>query len=418
MAKKSETVSIIDSDDAETARSAEEMAALNAASGGDLFNTVDELRAGGAAGVVCIVTRYLPVDKKGFCCNISVAEFSLEKMRTMVGPGKYMVQIKGPKGFLPGGGIVDIAEMAETAVKSGGSGDFISFMESLEKRNAERSAKIWELAMVSVPTLLAGFFNRTPPQSDIPALIAALKPAPGPTITDLTSALANMQTLTNPKNSESQVDTILKVFGAAQDLMGGKDGDSNKEGSNWVDVIRDLIKVAPDAIKPMLEARMQAMQQAGPPNGQSVPSFAPAIPLPQNTNTPHVQHAEPVASVASGAVNIGDDEEMLKLFMPLIKANLSKVAGWAEKDRDPEVYADVLVDELPDNFGSFIPLNKIFEYLNHPQWFEEVVKIEPRLQSHKEWCDECRLAIIEIMKVFQSEAVQPAATDETASPTE
>lgn len=395
-----------------------DFAALNEASGGDLFNTVDELRAGGAAGVVCIVTRHLPVEKKGFCCNISVAEFSLEKMRSMVGPGKYMVQIKGPKGFLPGGGIVDIAEMAQSTPT--GANSFESFFERMDRREEERrkeasdrSSKIWELAMVSVPTLLAGFFNRPQPQSDMPALIAALKPAPGPTITDLTAALANMQSLTAPKNSESTVDTVLKVFEAAQGLVGDKsDGGGGKEGSSWVDVIRDLIKAAPDAIKPMLEARMAAMQAAQPTATaapippRSPPSIAPSVSTGgAASNLATTEVSESALSAGSTASN-GD---MLTLFMPIVKSNLAKVAVWAEKNRDPQVYAEVLVDELPDGFGDYIPISDVLNYLRNSEWFPIIVSVEPALAPYQEWCNECRLAVIEIMKEFQTE-LEPAPT--------
>lgn len=409
-------VTVVDSEgNADAEADAQDFAALNEDSGGSLFNTVDELRAGGAAGVVCIVTRHLPVEKKGFCCNISVAEFSLEKMRAMVGPGKYMVQIKGPKGFLPGGGVVDIAEMAQTTPT--GAGGLETLLERMERRDeerrkeaADRTTKIWELAMVSVPTLLAGFFNRPQPQSDIPALIAALKPAPGPSITELTSALANMQSLTTPKNSESTVDTVLKVFEAAQGLVGdgGKGDSATKDGSNWVDVIRDLIKAAPEALKPVLEARMAAMQAAQPGVRATVhpaiafpPSTVPGATIAAVASNPDITAATGYASSAASTPT--DSSTMMAMFMPLVKTNLEKVVGWAEKNRDPQIYSDVLVDELPDGFGDYIPITDVISYLNHPEWFSIIVGIEPRLSTHKEWCDECRLAIIEIMKEFELE---------------
>ena len=104
---------------------------------------------------------------------------------------------------------------------------------------------------------------------------------------------------------------------------------------------------------------------------------------------------------------------MLQWFMPMIKTNLAKVASWAEKDRDPGIYAEVLIDELPDNFGSYLPLAEVLNYLNHPQWFETIIGIEPKLQNHREWCDECRHAVIEIMKTFESDPNQLPPTAET-----
>ena len=219
-----------------------------------------------------------------------------------------------------------------------------------------------------------------------------------------------MQSLTQPKNSESTVDTVLKVFEAAQGLVGDKDSSngSSKDGSNWVDVIRDLIKAAPDAIKPMLEARMAAMQAAQPKATAAPiprPSIAPAAGVKAAPSTPL---SNPVTeSVSSAASTANEGDGMLAMFMPIVKENLAKVVGWAEKNRDPQIYADVLVDELPDGFGDYIPITQVLEYLNNPQWFETICFVEPRLAPYQEWCNECRLAIIEIMKEFAEELSPP-----------
>ena len=167
---KARTVVVDNEGNADATTEAIDFAALNEDSGGSLFNAVDELRAGGASDVVCIVTRQLPVEKKGFCCNIAVPEFSLEKMRAMVGPGKYMVRIRGPRGFLPGGGMVKITGRNETKRLIGHWQRFFEIIwkrwrvvkRSEDKAATERQAKIWELAMVSVPTLLAGLFQSPP----------------------------------------------------------------------------------------------------------------------------------------------------------------------------------------------------------------------------------------------------------------
>jgi len=391
-----------DPNDDSLTEQAEELAKLNEEEGGEVFRAIDELR--GTDGVSLMIVRVTPQETSGFCGMMPVSEFSHERMQKLYGGGLYKVRVKGPKGFLPGGGPVKIAEPPQNAKILSGGGDFQSFLETQARRDAERSSKIWELAMLSVPALISGLFNRQAPASDIPALVAALKPAPGPTLQDLSATMVNMQQLAAPKSSESNVDMILKVFESAQNLMGGEKSDAkNGEGSNWVDVIRDLIKVAPDAIKPMLEARMAAaMQQTARPmtHASIVPNVALAA------NKPEVLPIKPIIDTSStpsvvSATNSGSNT-MQALWEPIARNHLNKVLQWAIKERDPEIYAEVFIDELPD-LSPYLTVDQVLEHLQNPQWFEKVCELEPNLKNHKEFCVEMHDEVIEIVKQIKSE---------------
>jgi hypothetical protein len=387
---------------------AERMADLNEGEGGELFRAIEEART--TQGAEVILTRTMPADKAGFCDKIPVAEFDLTMLKNRYGPGTYRVRFNGPTGFLPGGSTIKVAATPEKPAAP--QGDFQSFLEAQAQREAARSNKLWDLAMISVPALIAGLFNRPQQQSDLPALVAALKPTPGPTITDLTSALANMQQLSAPKSSETQVDTILKVFGAAQNLMGGKDSDGKTgDGSTWVDVIRDLIRAAPEAIKPMLEARMQAMtgQVTGvaqiPPTAALAPN--PTGTTPQNSPIRATINTSGMSSVAS-VTNGGDS--MRALWEPIAKQHLSKVFTWAEKQRDPQIYAEVFVDELPD-LSAYLSIDQVLEHLQNPIWFEKVCELEPRLKSHKDFCTEMHAEVVEIVKQLKEDLQEDIQKD-------
>lgn len=399
MAKRGIGVDVQEAVDPDTQREAEDFAALNQASGGDLFAAVDELRTAGAGDVVFIVNRISPVESKGYCGKIPISKFDLEYMKTLYGAGRYMVQIKGPKGFLAGGGPVEIAPTPEIPKTAGG--DFAHYLEMQDRKDAERRARNddWiKLVIAGAAPILAAWVSRSPNQgTDIAGLVTALKPAPGPTLTDLSTMMVNMKGLTAAPPQESRIDEILKIVETVQGMSEGKE-DGKPGASSWIDIVRDLIKVAPDALKPVLEARMLAMQAARQGGVQRV--------SPQIVRPPQAAPTPPIQPTSTN----GND--MLQMFMPVIKMNLVKIAGWAEKNRDPQIYADVLVDELPDNFGSYIPLPQVLEYLNHPQWFEEICKIEPRLQTHRGWCDECRLWVIEIMKAFETEVAPIAQSND------
>lgn len=400
-----------------TSGDAERMADLNEQEGGELFRAIEEARS--TTGAEVILTRTMPADKAGFCDKIPVGEFDLALLKSKYGPGTYRIRFNGPTGFLPGGSTIKVAPAQERASVNAAGGDFSSYLEMIDRREAERRARTddWiKLAMPIVGAIATALITRQPSQgTDVAALVAALKPAPGPSLTDLSQVMVNMKTMTAPMQSESNVDTILRVFEAAQGMMGDKEGAAGGPGaSSWIDIVRDLIKAAPDAIKPMLQARMMQMQAGRPSHAVVQPVPAAAV---QSQPVGTVTHATQPSAVTAESKSEDNQMNMLTLFMPTIKKNLALVIGWAAKDRDPAIYADVLVDELPDNIGNYIPYPQMMGYLNHEQWFEEVCKIEPGLAPYREWCDECRQSIIAI---FQSseDPEETTKVSETASPIE
>lgn len=392
--------------DADSTGEAQRMADLNEAEGGDLYRAIDEARS--TTGAEVILTRTMPADKAGFCDKIPVSEFELSMVKSKYGAGTYRVRFNGPSGFLPGGGTIKIAPTPEKPQSS--RGEFETYLEIMERRDTERKARTddWlKLALPIVGGIVTAIVSR---QSgpDIGNLITALKPAPGPSLTELSTAMVNMKALSgSDKPQESQVDTILKVFEAAQNLMGDKEGGGTTGGSSWLDVIRDLIKAAPDALKPMLEARMAAMQP-----GKMVATVQP-VPSPAIANSPTLGAAPSIvvsqASPVTAPATEGND--MRAIWEPIAKQHLAKVAAWAQKDRAPEVYAEVFVDELPD-VSAYLTVDQVLEHLQNPQWFEIICVLEPALSTHRDYCDEFRKAVIEIVKTLKEESEEGTRTVE------
>ena len=422
---------IEETEDETLQKQAEELAQLNEDEGGEVFRAIEEMR--GAQGTVVIIIKLSPQDEAGVCDSIPVAEFSIDELKRRYGAGSYKIRVRGPKGWIPGGGNVRISTVGIKQKNASNSNwdNFGHFLEAQEQReesrrkeDSDRRGKIWELAMLSVPALIAGLFNRQAPASDLPALVAALKPSPGPTLQDLSQTMVNMQQLAAPKSSESNIDMILKVFESAQNLMGGEKSEKNGEGSNWVDVIRDLIKVAPDAIKPMLEARMAAAMQAQTRPPMMHASIVPSAVL--ATNKPEVLPIKPTIDISStlsadSATN-GGSNNMQALWEPIARNHLNKILQWAIKERDPEIYAEVFIDELPD-LSPYLTLDQVLEHLQNPQWFEKICELEPNLKDHKEFCVEMHAEVIEIVKQIKAEFEEnnkisvetPTAESETES---
>ena len=304
---------------------AAEMARLNMEEGGEIFRVTDELRA--TQGVALMIVRILPAGEgAGYCGMMSPAEFSHEALRDTYGPGTYKIRIQGPKGFLPGGGTVKIAPVPGSSKHGGGNSDVFQLLELLERREAERKkesgdkfSRVLELSIPVIGTILSAMISR-PQGTDIAALVTALKPNPGPSLTDLTSALSNMKSLTQDKSPSDPIDTALKIL---EHVNGLKGGDGSAKETNWLDVLRDVVKEVGPAAKPIVEG----LQRAAAMRAQQAQQ-ATVIPMPVTGIMPApIPIAAPVPSVEVPApATVSGENQMLTMFRPMIKTHLTKLA--------------------------------------------------------------------------------------------
>lgn len=399
---------------------AADLADLNSAEGGELFRAIDEARS--TTGAEVILTRTMPADKAGFCDKIPVSEFDLNMIKARYGAGTYRVRINGPRGFLPGGSTIRIAPIPEPAPRAAGAaGDFIPYLEFMQRQDAERrerSSKLIELGIPALATILAAVMNRSPGM-DVTALIAALKPAPGPSLADLTQTLTNMRELSAPKGGDSNVDTFLKIFEAARDIQGGDA--PVKGGSNWIDIVRDVIREAPTVAGPVLQAI--AARRAGA--GHAIPNTAntaprPAVPVAVAPAIAAPETVAPAAPVSAGGAEAKSSEasavNMLEMAKPMMVAKLKKIAKWASENRNPQTYAELFLDdEIPSNFANYVPREQAIEYLKHPRWFEAICEWEPTLAPFRDWCDEMREELLLLIET-PDEIPEAPANDEPAAP--
>jgi len=370
----------------ETARTqAEAMAQLNADSGGDLFDAIDQLRA--AQGTNILVHCLAPKEKAGYLGAIPAAEFSMEVLRERFGGGLFKILIKGPKGFLPGGGNVQIS-MANEATRAAPRGEIETFMEMMERRDRDSAARrdrLMEIGIPALTTVLAAFIGRQPqPGADIATLAAALK---GPSMSELASTMQNLQAMSAPR--ADPFDTALKMMERVKDFATEGTGET-KAGSSWLDVVRDLIREA----GPMLGG---VMQQVAAQNARVAAQRQTTVTVEPIGELPASDATAPVASQS-------EDQHVLQMFKPMILEKLKEIAGWAEKDLEPTTYVEVFMDSLPPNIGQFLPQEKALEYVSHPDWYKVVCEWEPRLAAHKEWCEEFREYLLKWLKAPTEDA--------------
>src|SRR5277367_4807399 len=125
----------------------DEVEALDALEDGQLSRAVEEIRQ--VEGAKAEVYRVSPPDRQGHCRAYPVSMFSLERIATDYGPGKYRVRFKGPGDkYIKGGGTFDIAESLQNPNTPGNGSapnaiqDFIALMKERDARElADREKK-------------------------------------------------------------------------------------------------------------------------------------------------------------------------------------------------------------------------------------------------------------------------------------
>lgn len=76
-----------------------------------------------------------------------------------------------------------------------------------------------------------------------------------------------------------------------------------------------------------------------------------------------------------------------------VKAQLTALVGQASRGKSAELYAEVMLDNLPP----FITPDDIAERIGAPDAIAQLAKLEPRVLQHAAWFEEFRKAVNEYL---------------------
>lgn len=400
--KKSTTIEITPPGDEEV--TPEELVDLNVTEGGELFRVTDELRL--TQGVRLMFVRTYPAgpDSAGYVGEMSPGEYTTDRVRELYGPGKYKVTIMGPKGILPGGGSVAIAKGIERP-KGDGVGNVAELLRVLEERQEKQRAaasatwsKVAELAIPGVFTVLAAVLGKSGGNTDIAALITALKPAAPPTLAELTSTLAGIQSLQGkPATELSGLENMFKAMALMREFA---ESGGDKGGAGWLDVLRDVVKEVSPVARPMLEqaaAAAAARAASIAPAGPQLPAPAPvAMPSPVHVHVPPAAPPTPAPAAAAAApeLTMTEGTDMWTMAKPIITAQVAKLVAWAAEKKRPDLYAEVFFSELPQVVAQYVTPDQALQWLRFPDWWTVVKQHYPELEPHYAWLDQFRGELI------------------------
>jgi len=80
----------------------------------------------------------------------------------------------------------------------------------------------------------------------------------------------------------------------------------------------------------------------------------------------------------------------------------------AKADKDPSLYADFVLDQIPENF-----LDQLYQLLQQPNLIEQLVTLQPEIKNHEQWFkDFIQRGVEALSPESDNEAASPASSEE------
>jgi hypothetical protein len=326
----------------------------------------DELRAiaemEGGSDIKWTVTRTSDFGNKraGYVGTLTTGDVSMETIANEWGKGTYRVRGTRSNGQFVKSTTVVIAEEPkrppQTLMAAAGPGSSVQDFIALMDARAEREGEKWLKWAAILSPLLA------------PALANLFSGTKGTTLTELTTALSNIKQL----EGGSKVDQMSE-FTKLLELVDRVKGDDKPAGSTWADIVRDGIR----EVGPVLGGLVQLRTGHPPP---------PSLP---KTDSPPAPQGEAT-----------QDNPMLQL-LAWFKTQLQGLIYQASMNKDPGLYAEVVLDNLPAGAD----IKQLHGYLAREDWWAMLTQFSPGVQPYPQWFAECRA---ELVKGLESLMEPPA----------
>jgi hypothetical protein len=308
-----------------------------------------------------------PGEKGGYCDTYTGAALSLEVLRETWGGGRYRIQGNRQDGTWAKQKTVEIlaplkpaATTQPTPLASQPLSELAQLISAVRpQQDSSGSDKVLQALTAMIDSqgkLLAGLLSRPAPE--------------GPKLLDILALIKA------GREEEKGIDVLLKGIALGKDLGGG--GSDNPElalAGQGLAVIREII----------------AKKDAQPAGDKPAPALPKPAPTPAATAT---------APTNGATAPPAEDQAMLEKINWL-RAQTATLVFQAQRGRDPELYAAVMLDNLPD----YISDEEIQQRMAAPDAVAQLAAIDPRVAQLAPWFEEFRQAVLAML----AEEPEPAA---------
>jgi hypothetical protein len=332
-------------------------------------DALSELRGLGAGGEYKYTVSRVssePGRKAGYCRVYALGDLSLDSIREEFGGGKYRIRVTDAGGQYVAIQTVDIVELPRpkdapaVAVAPGADLTGIAALLQSVKPSGEGGGIAPILALMmkqqeSTTNMIVAMMNRPVPQ--------------GPSITDILSIInANKQDKTDP------VALLLQGLELGKNIGGAGE-------SSMLDIAREGLGIIAPLIKEGQKTPAPAqLPHRGPP--------AQIAPIPNATGT------APIVPLATPGEVAGETPVRLLQQINWIRKQLEVLLHHAARGKDPELYAEVLLDNLPP----FITPAEIMQHIGADDAVAKLAQLDERVNQHPEWFAQFRDAIREFLE--------------------
>lgn len=337
--------------------------------------------------VQCV--RTAPKDEAGIAGTYSAQEFSVERLRDEWGGGTYMLYFRKPNGQLKTKRSVSIiAKKAPAPLDR--TAELLAALQG--KKGDDNTGLILQLMQ-----------SQQKATTDmIVAMIGAQgnNKAQGMGPTELVALLGAIQGLnkSGDKNSGSSLDELLKVLKVAKEL-GGNGG----EDDGWLGKLATLAG-------PLLEKLGDRSNETPAPLARRpIPVSATVIPDPTSGARPRPAPAAADSNVGAETAPPVETEtpegnDMNLRLIGWLRETLKVVLDKAEKNKDPVLYADYVLDNLPEGLS----VDVILPALKAEDALDRLAFFDARVPRYRDWLEEFRDAMVETIEEAQREAAKEA----------
>jgi hypothetical protein len=370
--------------------------------------------------------------RNGFLDEVSTASLTQKWLRDKFGGGMYRIRGHYPNGKYAAQRTVRIAGDAKSAsggamtvATSGGAQGFnvselLAQMQAEararreeemerrryeedreEKRSRERLQLIAAIATPAATVLAAVLGNKGP---DMTTLIAALKP---PDTLTLLSGLKSLMPEAPPVTPQpDMIDKTISIMEKIEAFKGNPNGETN-----WLDVVKEVARSAGPAIGPVIGAVLSRAQaaaaaraaQAGQPAMTAAAQPNPQLPAPPVEAPAVADHP----SQETADMNLLQAARLI----PWLKGHIEKFLTPARRQSNPEIYAALLLEELPEDQDPAL----LLQFVERPDWFEGLKSLDSRVAQFPGWFQELRTHLIAYIREEEPPAGEAPASPPTAA---
>ncbi|HYM34715.1 MAG TPA: hypothetical protein VET48_04915 [Steroidobacteraceae bacterium] len=346
-----------------------------------------ELGGGATSGNRWVVKCIAPIAQAGHCCDIAAGELSLARIAEEYGPGKYEFRLLDPHGKYVEQRTVTLrasSKLSNTAANqpSAESSPLLNPMVQLMLKQSEA-----QVAMLT--NILQSALAR-----------------PQPAVADPLDMMIKLKEFFQPNKGPTEMETFLRGLEFGKDLQGGG-GETN-----WLDLISQGVKHVGPLIANGIQSQTSALSGPQVPVESKITTQTNTARAPATVSDGEISHRVSSAQRTKEQIQPNNEANPMLKLISWLRMQANALVYQASRQRNPQVYAEVFVDNLPN----YVPVDEMLKRMKEPNAIAQLAQFNPAVSQFPEWFETFRATVIQIIESDMNPQVvseQPQAQNAT-----